>query len=250
MSVDEHKQSVRYTFSLDNLLKMRVEEIISKKVFLGLLLLIIVISVFSFQKYRDNNDLPSIDSPITRFTEVSVDGEIITTNEVNKVLQANENLPEQLKQELSREEVVEQLVNQKLLLQEADKKGIKSTNDEVNDYIQRFREYNNLDENSFEKSIVDQGITIEELRNDVTNQITIIKLLNEELELGNVEASEKDIDIYLENDEGFQFILDEVEPDMEEQFRNRVRLQITKEMQQEIYDDYIEKLKKNSKIKY
>ncbi len=104
-----------------------------------------------------------------------VNGEPITQEELNNQYEV---LPAQYKLVMTKEAFLDQIIDEKLLLQEAKKQGINVDETRVDDIINSIISQNKITIQEFEDKLKTQGITLDYIRGYYTNQITISDLLN------------------------------------------------------------------------
>lgn len=220
------------------------------KIILLVLVILVVVAIavgsqnlFTQTSPQTTGNIVSTDIP----SDISVNGEIISQEEINS---AYENLPDEVKGEVTKETIAESLVAQTLLLQQAENKGIATTDEEVDLYLEQLQLLG-YDENGLENLLAEQGYSLDEYRESVKDLITVSKLLNQELDLQNVQATDAEVNSFIqENQAEFQDIFDEGSPELESVFRERIKQQLSQEKQQEIVTNYIESLKQNAQIDY
>jgi peptidyl-prolyl cis-trans isomerase SurA len=118
-----------------------------------------------------------------------VNDDIITQSELNRRLdQTQKELAEQysgdqLTQALKKaeKEALDKMIEEKLLLQKATELGFKSDVElQVSSYIERLRQqYNFKDTAEFEKALAQQGLTLQEFREQLKQQMIISSLVSE-----------------------------------------------------------------------
>jgi len=88
---------------------------------------------------------------------------------------ASSNIPlsEKVKKDLSYK-VLEELISRQLLIQASREKGNTVTEDEIDEYLHKIRKRFKHDK-AFKKALEDRGITLEELRKDIADNILAIK---------------------------------------------------------------------------
>jgi len=178
--------------------------------------------------------------------QVNVNGEIITSKDVDEQYLK---IPEKSRENMTKDKVLESLITEKLLLQETSKKGISTTDDEIDLYIGKVKISSGLNESDFGQKISEQGITLSEYKNDLREVMTISKLLEKELDLKNIKASDTDVENYIEEYPGFQEVLDEGDAEMDALLMNKIQMKLTREKQQALVNKYVESLKQNAQIK-
>ncbi len=97
-----------------------------------------------------------------------------------------------------REEILAQLIDRKLTDQEVKRLGITIAPDEIDSAIERVKEGNFLTEETLREAIAQQGYTMTQYRENVSNQILRTKLVNREIRSRTVITSE-DIKAYYES---------------------------------------------------
>jgi foldase protein PrsA len=125
---------------------------------------------------------------------VSVNGEPIYESQLD--LQWN-TLPPETKMLFSRNDVLQQLIEEELLLQEAKNAGINITDAEVETFIATELTALGITEEVFTQYLATQGITREELVGLYKQQLTIQQLFQEEIE-PQINVTEEEIEAYYE----------------------------------------------------
>lgn len=132
---------------------------------------------------------------------------LVTVNEEN-IYQSELNmywdrLPPQIKLELTKDDLLEEFIQERLLLQEAKKLGITVNDNEVDEYITAQLGLSGLTLDQFEEILTQQGTTVDEMKNIYRRQITLAKLF-EQRENNNLESTKEEIEAYfLEHREEF-----------------------------------------------
>ena len=178
---------------------------------------------------------------------VTVGGEEITSGDVDNQFDA---IPEEQKQDVTKDDILNAMIDQKLVLQEAEKNGVSTTDGEIDTYIQQVKAAHNINGEELEKYLAGSGYTLEEYKDSLREQIIISKFLTNELHLQNVSVSDSDVENFIEqNKEEFQFVFDEQDPDLEAQLRGRLRYKLMEEKQKELVSDYLESLRSRAEIR-
>ena len=99
------------------------------------------------------------------------------------------NLPEQYKSILSKNDLLEQLISEKLLLQEAVSEGLIATPNEINEQLNLSIEQNKMSLKEFEDALSKEGTSLADVKEFFRKKIVIGKLLEEKLAV-NVSESE------------------------------------------------------------
>lgn len=110
----------------------------------------------------------------------SVNGTLIYKSEINQILQNRYG-----------KQVLEELINEKLIFQEAQKKNIKITDKDVNTKISEL-EKNIGGKKQLEELLTTQGLTQEEFKKQITIRLLVDTLLKDKLKV-----SDKEIDDYI-----------------------------------------------------
>ncbi len=76
-----------------------------------------------------------------------------------------------------RRRVLQQMIDEKLLAQEAERLEIKVSEQEIDSFIQRLKEQNHLSDEKFREFLAAQGLSYEDYRKQVAEQIKRIKLI-------------------------------------------------------------------------
>jgi len=133
-------------------------------------------------------------------TIATVNDEIITNQELN---QKYDQLPDQYKLFITKEAFLDQIINVKLLLQEAKKQEITVSEAEIKSEIESIKEQAPTEE-AFEDLLKQQNINLEDLKKQLNEQLMVNKLLNITV-ISKIEVSEsKARDYYDTNEEYFQ----------------------------------------------
>ena len=178
--------------------------------------------------------------------QLKINGEEITAKDVEKQY---EKIPEEVKANITENQVLDTMVTQKLLLHEADSKGIAATYDETDKYLGKLKTLNGYDDNTFKQQILKSGYTPDEYRKNVKDFLTESKLLNTVLDLKNVQASDQEVDSFIQkNKDEFQDIFSEGDPSIENFLKARIKQNLTQEKRRELVNDYIDSLRKKAKI--
>lgn len=135
---------------------------------------IIVIAVVIYLSLQDTPTVPGDDDRVAAL----VNGEAIYVSEVDSIYAK---LPDSTKITTTKEGVLDQLIEQKVLLQEAKKKGIKATTEEVNAYIDEMLVYFGFTQEQLEQVLAQQSIPMEDFVKSTEEQVILAKLINESI---------------------------------------------------------------------
>lgn len=130
-----------------------------------------------------------------------VNGEKITVSELDRIY---DSLPAEQKALMSKEVILEQLVQLKVIYQEAKKEGFVVSEAEANSKLDELFASAGITRGQFVSSLEQQGLSEKDFINSFIEQMTAEKLINKTI-LQKIEISDKDIsDYYLENVAEFQ----------------------------------------------
>jgi parvulin-like peptidyl-prolyl isomerase len=120
-------------------------------------------------------------------------------------------IPDAIRGGLTKEIILDQIISQEVLIQEAKEQGIKVTNAELDAFIGNAIDRSGWTRDEFEKVLMAQGMTISDLRDLYRVSLVIEKLLNVTV-LDTVEVTQEEIEEYYnERINQFQVPQDQVE---------------------------------------
>jgi peptidyl-prolyl cis-trans isomerase SurA len=130
-----------------------------------------------------------------------VEEDVITERELEarkqllrvELAQANRNLPDD---ETLNRQVLESMIRNSILLQEAKNRGIKVTEGQLNQTMQKISRDNNMDLTEFRRVLIAQGIDYEKYRETLRKEL-IISALQRQYTARTAAVSESDIDEFL-----------------------------------------------------
>jgi peptidyl-prolyl cis-trans isomerase SurA len=130
-----------------------------------------------------------------------VDGTPVTRAEVDKYYrtQLNPDAPEPSQDEaLSLKlNILDELINNHILLEKAKKLGLQAADGEVEDKFTEFK--SPYTEEEFQRQLKARGYTVDDLRNDIRQQLSIQKVINREV-IAKITVTDQDIqDFYNQN---------------------------------------------------
>ena len=100
--------------------------------------------------------------------------------------------------------VLEKLIEEKLIDQEAKKSGIKVTSKEIEGAIEELRRQNAVDQENFEKLLAAEGLTLEAFKKEIEKRILRTKLIQGAVKVES-KAGEKELrDFYQKNTDGYR----------------------------------------------
>ncbi len=166
----------------------KVKKSIIKKITTIIILIAIlaVVLYFAFRTLRPEQ------------TVATVNDEVITNQELD---QKYSQLPDQYKLFITKDAFLDQIINVKLLLQEAKKQGIAVSEIEIESEVNLIRESSPTDE-AFEEALKQQNINLEQLKEQLREQLMINKLLNITV-ISKIEISESQIKSYYQTNEEY-----------------------------------------------
>lgn len=188
----------------------------NKKSFLFLLFLMLIFVSYS-------------QAEIVERVVARINDEIITLTELEEAYQQLEGALPEGERLPSKRELLERMVENRLLLQEAKREGIKVSEGEVQENIERVKS-TFLSEKAFEMALEQEGIKIEDLKKRYEEELMIKKLIDREVK-PEVEVTKKEIRDYYEKNKG--------------RFREEERVEI----RHVLFEDYSQSLEVWKKIK-
>jgi len=95
------------------------------------------------------------------------------------------------------------LIEKKLQLQAAKKKGVSVTNAEVDEALDDIKKMNKFtSEEEMKEALLKEGISIEDYKREITEQLIILKVVNREVK-SKISVSDKDIENYYQSHKGY-----------------------------------------------
>ena len=161
--------------------KVKKEEVvefpISKLIAVLAIIAVVVIIIFAGTKLIKPKEKGAI--------AAIVNGEEITWNEIDE--QYNK-LSSQLQQLITKEVLLNQTINEKLLMQQAEEKGVVVDEEELNTLVERVK--SQFTEEQLNATLEAQGLTMEDFVEQLSNRLTLNELLSEEIPELKVNDSE------------------------------------------------------------
>jgi parvulin-like peptidyl-prolyl isomerase len=195
--------------------KMAKKKTIIKKkhttlwVIIAILVVAAVVAAFFLLRGKDEPTTPTgtpNETTTSGDVAASVNGEIITSADVEKMFAA---LPPMYQQFVTKDQVLEQIIDEKLLLLEAKANGIKLEAGEVDREINTLKETNQLTQEAFVAALAQQNLTEPEFRVLLEKRMIIQKIFNQTI-LKNVVVSESDAKAYYDENKDQFFQKEEV----------------------------------------
>lgn len=95
------------------------------------------------------------------------------------------------------------LIEKKLQLQAAKKKGVSVTNTEVDEALNDIKKMNGFtSEEGMKEALLKEGISMEDYKREITEQLIILKVVNREVK-SKVSVSDKDVENYYQSHKGY-----------------------------------------------
>ncbi|KZZ83170.1 MULTISPECIES: SurA N-terminal domain-containing protein [Bacillaceae] len=186
-------------------------------------------------------------------TVATVNGKAITGSDYNSVLSSTQMQMQQMGQDPTSKEAEKQvkdqtvntLVGQNILMQEADKKGYKASADEVKKQIDEIKKQYNNDDKKFQEALKMQGMDEKQLNEQVAQSIKMNQYVSKEIPAPKV--TDKEIEEYYnqfaqQGGQGGQ------KPPKLEEVKPQIQQQLTQQKQNEALGKKVEELKKTAKV--
>ena len=93
--------------------------------------------------------------------------------------------------------IIDQLIDEMLVAQEADKLGIEVTPKEIDMAMRDVKERNQLTDAQFEEALAEDGMTLDEYKKELAKQMKKMRLMDQEVR-AKVQVSKKEIDKYFQ----------------------------------------------------
>lgn len=175
-----------------------------KKIILIIVILLVIGGIASYFMPGNLNIWKKLQISINPNLVAIVDGEEITKNELeSRINLVKENVKSQgidVSDEKTLKEIeastLDEMINEKVLFQDAKKKGIVASDSEVEKtYNEIVAQYKNKED--FAKDLTAKNLTEQTLRESIAKQLTLIKYIGQNIDPKNITASEKEIsDLY------------------------------------------------------
>lgn len=199
---------------------------------IALILIIISLIIFYSDKIFVKTTQPAKESSMIA---IIVNDDFITTDELDTLY---ERLPPELMLSLTKEDLLEQLIDRKILLQEGKKQNIIVTEEEIDEVINNLKIQFPTEEIFFDV-LKQQNMELSGLKEQIREQLLISNLLEGIIGRPNVTDSEIE-EFYNENPVNVSL----------EDVRERIKEILVLQKQQAEYEKYIEDLRANSEIDY
>ena len=143
---------------------------------------------------------PVFAAPVSRIVAV-VNGDMITSRELDKALKPEylgQQIDPQKKPELAkmvRDAVLDRMINEKILMQQAEKDGIKISDEELNSAIENLIKNSQLSREDFLKQMAKEGVTEKMLRERTRLQLLTQRVMGRNV-VNKVVVTEEEINEY------------------------------------------------------
>lgn len=151
---------------------------------------------------------PADAAPLSRIVAV-VNGDMITSRELEKICapefygQKIDPAKDPAKADAVRKAVLQQMINEKILLQEAQKQDISISDEEVDHAMEQVVKDSNVSRDTFLKQLATEGITEKMFRDRLRSQIVSQRLMSRNV-ISRVVVTEEEVnDYYRKNMAGF-----------------------------------------------
>jgi FKBP-type peptidyl-prolyl cis-trans isomerase (trigger factor) len=180
-----------------------------------------------------------------------VNDEELKGEEYNNMLTTSQMQYQQMGQDPTSEKASEQikkqtidsLVGQTLLMQQADEKGYKATDEEINKQLEEVKKQYKTDE-EFEKAMKDAGFSMDELKTQIAENVKYTNYVEKEIKVDEVTEDEmKKFYDQFASQQG----KDQKAPKYEE-VKPQIKTQLEQQKKQEKLVQHVEELKKNAKV--
>jgi hypothetical protein len=201
-----------------------------------LVLAVLVFGGFIFFSGGDNN------SNLSGNVIATVNGEEITTSEVSAIQQS---LIQQ-GQQITEEDALEQVINQKLISQEVEAGDYSVSTEEAESTIEQQLSMQGASLEEYKQQLLEQGIVYEEQLDSIKEELAVQKYLETQLEGENFEVSEQETQDFYEM---YKSQSPEEVPSYEE-LELQIIATLQQQKQQEAIGYLIQELRADAKINY
>jgi len=221
------------------------EIVIKKSTIIGVAIALVVIFILILNLGKIDNLFKAAENSIRSDVIAEVNGEKITSNELDKSYDFFffiTGYPEEFKQFLTKEQFLDQMIAEKLLLQEVKKEEIELSEGEFNQLKEQAFGQSNLSEDSLVGLLEINNITLDYFMEYYKKQVLITKLLNQTI-VDRIKVSAEDIETYYESNKA------DYENLTLKEASESIKILLTSLKQRDALRDYITELKNQSDIK-
>jgi len=160
----------------------------SKNFILALIILFLIVAIIMVL----TNKLPTSVSQKERQVAADVNGEKIYYDDLNAQYQR---VPDQLRETFSEEDLLNQLIERKLLMTEAQKAGITADESRIESTFEDIKSRLPAGK-TLEEVLAPEGITVNELRQEISEQVTIASFLEKNV-INDLNVTSEELDQYI-----------------------------------------------------
>ncbi|WP_044337643.1 SurA N-terminal domain-containing protein [Rossellomorea aquimaris] len=144
-----------------------------------------------------------------------------------------------------KEQTIDSLVGQTLLMQQADQKGYKASEDEINKQLEEVKKQYG-DEKKFEDAMKKAGFTMDELKTQIAENIKYTNYVEKEIKVE--EVSEEEMKKFYDQYASQQGQGESKDAPKFEEVKPQIKTQLEQQKKQEKLVQHVEDLKKNAKV--
>ncbi|SOC44331.1 SurA N-terminal domain-containing protein [Salinicoccus kekensis] len=185
-----------------------------------------------------------------------VEGEEITKDEFEQVYTAQfqqaammqQMTGEEIDEDALKEQVAEGLVSEKLLAMEADNRDMEASEEDVDQLLSQLTEMNGMEsEDEFISAMEEGGMSEEELRNELANQVKVQQLISEES--GDTEPTEEEMqEVYDEQIAAREDAGEDSETPEFEDVKPQIEQQLSREKEVQAAQDLADELREEADV--
>lgn len=149
--------------------------------------------------------------------------------------------PGGIQEEALRLQILDQIIQTRLLLDKADQLGIKVSNDEVETKLNDDKKPYTVEE--FQKRLIDHGLTEDTYKTYLTHGLIVDKVMAKEV-TGNLNIPDADVNAFFDQHKA------QLPPSADEvQVKNQIRSKLRSELEQILKAAYVEQLRNHAEIR-
>lgn len=192
----------------------------------------------------DLEDVPDVVAEVNGEEITKEEFEQVYTLQFQQMAMQQQMSGEEVDQDQLKEQVVELMIDQKLLLQEAENSDISVPEEEVNETIDQLVERNGLEsQDEFFAALEEQGMSEEEVRSQLETELKANKLIAEEA--GDIEPTEEELQTMYdemtrqqeESGEGEVPSFEDIRPQLEDQVKMTKEGEAAQDLVEELRED-------------
>jgi hypothetical protein len=206
------------------------------KIMLGVIVVIIILASLAFYTVNYFNN---------RNVVATVNGKDIMLSELDK---RYNQIPQQYQELTSKQIILSQMIDEELLMQEAKKIGIKATQQEVDEAVQKAIQSTGLTPELFQEQLEENDLTTKDMQEYYEKQIIIYEKLPEELFTEQIQITEADIKSFYEANK--ELFVDSSGNQLSfEESEQIIELYLIGEQQKEMFQELLTRLRGEADIK-